>query len=119
MCEAAVARRLWGEPRCRRGDEPAQPRGNGAGGGARERMDGAEAAWSGAWIATNAARVKRSALACDLNVWDDPRRCFVCGYLAGGATGAIGCRSAHICGLSEWCWACGRSVWALHVACDL
>ena len=69
LCEAAVARRLWGELRCRRGDEPAQPRGNGAGGGARERMDGAEAAWSGAWIATNAARVKRSALACDLNVW--------------------------------------------------
>ena len=69
LCAAAVARRLWGEPRCWRGDEPAQARGTGAGGRARERTDGAEAARSGAWIATGAARVKRSALACDLNVW--------------------------------------------------
>jgi hypothetical protein len=50
---------------------------------------------------------------------DDPWRCLVYGYLAGGVTGAIGCRGAHICGLSESCWVCGRSVWAWHVACDL
>ena len=66
---AAVAWRLWGEPTCRIGGEPAQARTTGAGGGARERTDGAEATKSSAWIATGAARVKRSALACDLNVW--------------------------------------------------
>ena len=69
FCVVAAARRLWGEPRGRRGDDPAQARPMGRAGNVRERAGGAEAARSGVGIATGVARVKRHARAHDLNVW--------------------------------------------------